>query len=67
MVLESGNLKEASDIQLCLTSPTGKVIMNEEITTVATLEDNGIYSCIAYLYGVTKLTVVSLPVIVYGK
>ena len=65
MVMASGSPVESSNIQLCLALPTGEVIIDREFNTVATLEHNGTYSCIALLNGVP--TVASLPVIVYGK
>ena len=65
MVMESGSPVESSNIQLCLALPTGEVIIGREFNTVATLEHNGTYSCIALLNGVP--TVVTLPVTVYGK
>ena len=65
MVIAAGSPIDASNIQLCLTLPTGEVIIDREINTVATLEHNGTYSCIALLNGVP--TVATLPVIVYGK
>ena len=64
-VMKSSSSVETNDIQLCLVLPTGKVIKGREFSTVATLEHNGTYSCIALLDG--SPTVVSLPVIVYGK
>ena len=65
MVLASGSPVESSNIQLCLALPTGEVIIDREFNTIATLEHNGTYSCIAVLNGVP--TVATLPVIVYGK
>ena len=65
MILASGSPVESSNIQLCLALPTGEVFIDRELNTVATLEHNGTYSCIAFLNGVP--TVASLPVIVYGK
>ena len=67
MVMELGSSIEISDIHvyMCLSLPTGEVIIGREFKTMATLEHNGTYSCIAYLNGAP--TVVSLPVIVYGK
>ena len=63
--METDNPVETSDIQLCLALPIGEVIIEREFNTIATLEHSGTYSCIAYLNGAP--TVVSLPVIVYGK
>ena len=65
MVIASGSPVEASNAQLCLALPTGEVIIGRQFKTVATLEHNGTYSCIALLNGVP--TVATLPVIVYGK
>ena len=65
IVTLAGNLIENSDMQLTLVLPTGEVIIGREFNTIATLEHNGTYSCIAYLNG--SPTVVTLPVIVYGK
>ena len=65
MVMASGSSVEVSNIQLCLALPTGEVIIDREFNTVATLEHNGTYSCIALLNGVP--TVATLPVIVYGE
>ena len=67
MVMKLGSSIEISDIHvyMCLALPTGEVIIGREFNTIATLEHNGIYSCIAYLNGVP--TIVSLPVIVYGE
>ena len=65
MVLASGSPVESSNIQMFLALPTGEVIIDREFNTIATLEYNGTYSCIALLNGVP--TVASLPVIVYGK
>ena len=64
-ITESGSPVKISDIQLCLALPTGEVIIERQFNTIATLEHSGTYSCIAYLNGAP--TVVSLPVIVYGK
>ena len=65
MVMASGSPVEASNIQLCLALPTGEVIIGREFNTVATLEHNGTYNCIALLNGVP--TVATLPVLVYGE
>ena len=65
MVIASGSPVEPNNIQLCLALPTGEVIIERQFNTVATLEHNGTYSCIAVLNGVP--TVATLPVIVYGK
>ena len=67
MVMELGSPVETNDIHvyMCLALPTGEVIIEREFNTVAMLEHNGTYSCIAYFNG--ALTVVSLPVIVYGE
>ena len=67
MVMELGSSIEISDIHvyMCLALPTGEVIIGREFNTMATLEHNGTYSCIAYLNGAP--TIVSLPVIVYGE
>lgn len=65
MVLESGYPIETSDIQLYLVLPTGEMIKGSEFNTVATLEHGGTYSCIALINA--TLTVISYPVIIYGK
>ena len=65
MVMASGSHVENSNIQLSLVLPTGEVIIEGEFNTVATLEHNGIYNCIALVNGTP--TIVSLPVFVYGK
>ena len=64
-IMVSGSPVEPSNIQLCLTLPTGEVIIEREFNTVATLEHNGTYSCIALLNRVP--TVTTLPVIAYGS
>lgn len=65
-VIKSGSTVNAvSDIQLTLVLPTGEVILGKEFSAVATMKHNGSYSCIALVNGTS--TVVSLPVIVYGK
>ena len=64
-VMKSNSSVEITNIQQSLVLPTGEVIKGREFSTVATLEHNGTYSCIALLNG--SITVVSLPVIVYGK
>ena len=63
MVMASGSPVEA--IQVCLALPTGDVIIDRQFNTIATLEHNGTYSCIALLNGVP--TVSTLPVTVYGE
>ena len=65
MVMASNSPVGSSNIQPCLALPTGEVIIDRQFNTVATLEHNGTYSCIALLNGVP--TVSTLPVIVYGK
>ena len=65
VVMESGNPVEADDIQSYLVIPNGEVIMAREFNTVATLEHNGTYSCIALVDGTPMMA--SLPVVVYGK
>ena len=67
MVMELGSPVETNDIHvyMCLALPTGEVIIEREFSTVATLEHSGTYSCIDYFNG--ALTIVSLPVIVYGE
>ena len=65
MVMESGIPVEASDIQRSLVLPTGEVIIAKEYNTVATLQHNGTYSCIAFINN--ALTVVNFTVVVYGK
>ena len=65
MIMESGVTVETSDVQLVLILPNGEVIINREFNTIATLEHNGTYSCIALLNNIP--TVASLSVIVYGK
>ena len=65
MVMESGIPVETSDIQRFLVLPTGEVIIAKEYSTIATLEHNGTYSCIACINGALEMT--SFPVFVYGK
>ena len=65
VVTKSSSPVDASDIRLCLVLPTGEVIIGREFNTVATLEHNGTYSCIAIVNG--TLTVVRHPVTVYGE
>ena len=65
MIMASGSPVEPRDILPCLALPTGEVIIDRQFNTIATLEHNGTYSCIALLNGVP--TVATLPVIVYGK
>ena len=65
IVTSTGSPVENSEIQLSLVLPTGEVIIGRELNTIATLEHNGTYSCIAYLIG--NPIVVTLPVIVYGE
>ena len=65
IVIKSSSSAETSSIQLNLVLPTGEVIRGKEYSTVATLEHNGTYSCIALLNGVP--TVATLLVIVYGE
>ena len=64
VVMASGSPVEADDIQSYLVIPTGEVIMAREFNTVATLEHNGTYSCIALVDGTPMMA--SLPVVVYG-
>ena len=66
-ILALGSPVESNNniIQLCFALPTGEVIIDKEFNTIAILDHNGTYSCIALLNGVP--TVVSLPVIVYGE
>ena len=54
MVLASGSPVESNNniIQLCFALPTREVIIDRKSNTVATLEHNGTYSCIALLNGV---------------
>ena len=65
MVITLGDPVVTRNIQLCLALPTGEVIINGEYNVVATLEHSGTYSCVALLNGAP--TIVSLPVVVYGK
>ena len=59
-ILALGSPVESNNniIQLCFALPTGEVIIDKEFNTIATLEHNGTYSCIALLNGVP--TVASL-------
>jgi len=65
IIEESGNPVRTSDVHLCLVLPTGEVIIGREFNTIATMEYNGTYSCIAFTNAIP--TVLSLPVIVYGE
>ena len=65
MVMESARPVETSDIQRSLVLPTGEVIIAKEYSTIATLEHNGTYKCIACINAALEVT--SFPVLIYGK
>ena len=65
VVMESVNPIETINAHLCLVLPTGEVIIDREFNTVAAMEYNGTYSCIAFLNSIP--TVVTFPIIVYGE
>ena len=63
--MEADNPKDNNEVHLCLVLPTGEVIIGREFNTVATMEHNGTYSCVAFTN--TIPTVLSHPIILYGE
>ena len=67
IIIESDRPAENNDIQLSLVTPTGEVIMGNIFNTVATLEYNGTFSCIAIANAYGTPMMASLQLFVYGK